>query len=134
MTTLFEKFESSFRSHYSTETALLKIVYDIRMNSDAGWCTVLVLLDLAAAFDTVDLDILISRLENCVGVTESALDWFRSYLSNRTFLYLLEMFFPFMQTLAVVFLKDRFLALFTLYTLPLGHVIRSFNIFPFLCR
>lgn len=102
---LFEKFLSGFRNHHITETALLKVVNDIRMNSGTGCCTVLVLLDLTAAFDTVNHDIVISRLEYWVGVTETALDWFRLYLSNRNLLYLLEMFFPVMQTLPVAFLK-----------------------------
>lgn len=70
---LFQKFQSSFRRHHSTETALLKVVNDIRMNSDTGYCTVLVLLDFSAVFDTVDHDILIARLENWVGVTGTSL-------------------------------------------------------------
>lgn len=50
---IFEKFHFDFRAHHRTETALLQGVIDIRMNSDAGCCTVLVLLDLSAVFDTV---------------------------------------------------------------------------------
>ena len=53
------------------------------MNSDAGRCSALVLLDLYAAFDTVDHGISINRLENYIGVTGTALDWFKSYLSDR---------------------------------------------------
>ncbi|MBE7326172.1 hypothetical protein IEQ44_16190, partial [Nocardioides sp. Y6] len=68
-----------------TETALLKVLNDIRINTDNGLCTVLVLLDLSAAFDTIDHSILIDRLENWVGVTGSALEWFRSYLCDRSF-------------------------------------------------
>ena len=55
------------------------------MSSDAGDCSVLVLLDLSAAFGTVDHCILIERLRQRVGVSGSALDWFSSYLSDRTF-------------------------------------------------
>ena len=73
MITHFLKFQSYFCIHHSTETALLKVVNDIRRNSDAGCCTVLVLLDLSTAFDTVDHDVLTDRLENWVGVTEVAL-------------------------------------------------------------
>ncbi len=55
------------------------------MAEDAGECSVLVLLDLTAAFDTVDHSILINTLETWVGVSGMAFDWFVSYLSNRTF-------------------------------------------------
>ena len=46
---------------------------------------VLILLDLSAAFDTIDHDILFHRLENRFGVSGLALQWFKSYLSNRTY-------------------------------------------------
>ncbi len=48
----------------TAETALIKIINDIRFNSDSGKISVLVLLDLSAAFDTVDHNILLERLEN----------------------------------------------------------------------
>lgn len=85
MTTLSLKVSVWFNSHHSTETALLKVVNDSRRNSDAGCCTVLVFLDLPAAFDTVDHCILIDWLENWVGVTGTALDWLKAYLSGRSF-------------------------------------------------
>ncbi len=69
--------------HHSTETALIKIINDIRCNSDSGKISVLVLLDLSAAFDTVDHNILLERLGNWVGLSGMALKWFRSYLEGR---------------------------------------------------
>ncbi len=78
-----DNFQSGFRVHHSTETALIKIINDIRFNSDSGKISVLVLLDRSAAFDTVDHNILRQRLENCVGLSGMALKWFRSYLEGR---------------------------------------------------
>ena len=46
--------------------------------------TLLVLLDLGAAFDTVDHEVLLNRLELMFGVTGTALEWFRSYLLDRS--------------------------------------------------
>ncbi|KAL0152092.1 hypothetical protein M9458_052599, partial [Cirrhinus mrigala] len=78
-----DNFQSGFRPHHSTETALVKIINDIRLNSDSGKISVLELLDLSAAFDTVDHNILLERLENWVGLSGMALNWFRSYLEGR---------------------------------------------------
>ncbi len=55
------------------------------MAADAGECSVRVLLDLCAAFDTVDHCILINRLHSLVGIFGSALDWLSSYLSDQSF-------------------------------------------------
>ncbi len=57
---------------------------DILLTGDAG-DHVLVLLDLSTAFDTVDHAILLTHLEHCVGIKGSALEWFKSYFSNRSF-------------------------------------------------
>jgi len=73
-----DNFQSGFRPHHSTETALIKIINDIRLNTDIGKLSVLVLLDLSAAFDTVDHNILLDRLENWVGLSGMVLKWFRS--------------------------------------------------------
>ena len=66
----------------STESALLKVKNDILLNMDAQKVILLVLLDLSAAFDTVRHDILLDRSR--LGVTDQALNWFTSYLSDRT--------------------------------------------------
>lgn len=77
---IFEKFQSGFRSLHSTETALIKVTNDLLRAADSGIFSILIILDLSSAFDTVDHDFLISRLKNYVGISDVALDWFVSYL------------------------------------------------------
>ena len=66
---ILERFQSGFRAHHSTESALLKVSNDLLLSVDSGDCAVLILLDLSAAFDTVDHNILIDRLQCGVGVS-----------------------------------------------------------------
>ena len=61
-------FQSAYRSCHSTESALMKVHNDIMMSVDNGNCVILVLLDLSAAFDTVNHDLLLSRLEKRFGI------------------------------------------------------------------
>ncbi len=56
----------------------------ILLGANSGSPIVLLLLDLSAAFDKVDHDILIDRLKDQVGIQGLALDWFSSYLKVRT--------------------------------------------------
>ena len=80
---LCNPFQSAYRSGHSTETALLRVVNDLLMAMDKNRVSILLLLDLSAAFDTVDHEILLLRLETKFGIRSSALQWFKSYLQNR---------------------------------------------------
>ena len=80
---MFDPLQSAYRDKHSTETDLITVQNDILSALDAGSSAILLMLDLSAAFDTIDHDILLSRLCNVYGITGDALDWFRSYLTGR---------------------------------------------------
>ena len=63
---LFPEMQSAYRQHHSTETALLKVKNDLLMAMDKGQVTLLVLLDLSSAFDTVEHEILLERLRSTI--------------------------------------------------------------------
>ena len=77
------RFQSAYRKFHSCETALLRIHNDISLAINHQKVTALVLLDLSAAFDTIDHSILLSRLHSTYGLTGNALALLSSYLSNR---------------------------------------------------
>ena len=80
---LNEKMQSAYQEGRSTETALLRIQNDVLRSIDAKQCVFLVLLDMSAAFDTVEHKILLTRLSERFGVKDHALEWISSYLSER---------------------------------------------------
>ena len=73
---LYPVLQSAYRRYHSTETALLKVRNDILMNKNSQRVTLLVLLDLSAAFDTVDHRTLLKRLTPCFGVRGKVLEYF----------------------------------------------------------
>ena len=80
---LNETFQSADKQYHSTETALIRVHNDVLTAIDNRGTVILLLLDLSATFNTVDHDILLSRLQERFGVTGKPLLWFQSYLSNR---------------------------------------------------
>ena len=81
---LYEPLQSAYRKDFSTETALVKVLDDVFRSIDQQEVVLLGMLDLSAAFDTVNHDILLSRLRSSFGITDSAQNWFTSYLADRT--------------------------------------------------
>ncbi|KXJ21300.1 putative RNA-directed DNA polymerase from transposon X-element [Exaiptasia diaphana] len=79
---LMAKFQSAYRCFHST--ALLRVFNDMLTAIDQQQEVVLVLLDLSSAFDTIDHEALISRLQCRYGISGTALKWFRSYLIGRS--------------------------------------------------
>ena len=80
----YNQLQSAYRSHHSTETALLFTLNNIYHAADNSQPTLLVSLDLSAAFDTIDHSLLLSRLQTSFGITGNALSWLSSYLTNRS--------------------------------------------------
>ena len=77
-------FQSAYKQFYSTETALMKIMNDIFANIDNKKASILVALDLSAAFDTLDHSTILQRLSYSFGLSGSALGWLESYLVGRS--------------------------------------------------
>ena len=76
--------QSAYRSNHSTETALLRVRNDLLCILDERKAAILVLLDLSAAFDTIDHTIILTRFRDRCGITATCLAWFESYLVNRS--------------------------------------------------
>ena len=80
---LLPTFQSAYRAGHSTETALVRIASDLLCTVDGGNASGLITLDLSAAFDTVDCDIMHSRLST-LGICDNALRLLDSYLNGRS--------------------------------------------------
>ena len=123
---LFDPLQSAYRDKHSTETALIKVQNDILSALDAGSSAILLMLDLSAAFDTIDHDILLSRLCNVYGITGDALDWFRSYLSGRIQRVVIEDSVSVDQELAFGVPQGSVLGprIYCMYTKPVSDIIQ----------
>ena len=81
----FNQSQSAYRQNFSTETALLATLNDVYRAVDEGYSTVLVALDISAAFDTIEHQILINRLHDRFSIDggKLVLSWIKSYLHGR---------------------------------------------------
>ena len=80
----FNRYQSAYRKIYSTETAITRLLNDAYCNADNKARTLLLQLDLSAAFDTIDIETLLNRVEHTFGISGCALRWLKSYLSKRS--------------------------------------------------
>jgi hypothetical protein len=126
---LMEPMQSAYRAGHSTETALLSIQNDVLQALGEREAVLLVLLDLSAAFDTVDHALLLQTLAR-LGIRGSALDWFRSYLTGRSQVTRvgLEKSNPAPLSCGVPQGSVLGPILFTVYTASLGELLRQHHI------
>ncbi|KAK3735511.1 hypothetical protein RRG08_007130 [Elysia crispata] len=80
---LHTNFQSAYKKHHSSESALLRLANDILRYIDNKKSVLLILLDLSAAFDTIDYDILLARAHSRFGIDGKALYWLNAYLKDR---------------------------------------------------
>jgi hypothetical protein len=124
---MFNTFQSAYTKFHSTETTLLSLHDDLIQAMDKQQVTGLTLLDLSAAFDTIDHSILLTRLSSWFGFSGQVISWFHSYLSDRTFSVLCSNLKSSPCTLATGVPQGSVLGpiLFILYTTPLSSLISS---------
>src|SRR5664279_2386282 len=125
----FNRLQSAYRRDHSTETTLLRLANDIYCSADNKSRTLLVQLDLSAAFDTVD-NTLLHRLERSFGLTGSTLNWIHSYIVDRSQYVRLGDCRSSTSTCMYGVPQGSVLGplLFSLYFAPVGDVIKSFGV------
>ena len=82
---LLPKNQSAYRRHHSCESALLRLINDLLDGMEKQEVTALIAIDLSAAFDTVDHNILLDVLKSQYGVCATAFNWLDSYLRPRSY-------------------------------------------------
>ena len=120
-------FQSAYRKYHSVETALLRIQNDLLLGIENRHVTALVLLDLSAAFDTIDHNILLTRLASVFGICGSAIDTLASYISNRSQFVKIDSHSSDAATLSSGVPQGSVLGplLFSLYTTPICHLLEN---------
>ena len=132
---LFNTCQSAYRPGDSTDSTLLKVVSDLFLSLNKGNISILALLDFSSAFDTTDHSILVHRLHTDFGFTDTVLQWFSSYLTDRTHyvsLYIhCSAFAPVHSGVPLVSVFGPIL--FTMYIKPLSAIIDSHYHTRFIC-
>ena len=128
-TDTLEPFQSAYRADHRTEILLLEVTNDLLMACEQGSVSILSLLNLSAAFDTLDHNTLLKRLRLNLGISGVVLRWLESYLTERNQRVLAEGGASQPTVLKYGVPQGSVLGpvLFTMYITPLGHVIRHYN-------
>ena len=124
---LGEPLQSSYKRHHSTETALLKVKNDLLCSLNNNKAVLMVLLDMSAAFDTVDHDILLDRLRSKFGIKHMVKSWFSTYLGDRVTKVSIDGDFSDDHVMRYTLPYGSIIG-FILYTSPVGNIMRAFDI------
>jgi hypothetical protein len=127
---LGEELQSAYLRGHSTETALLKVKDEIMGQVYNRRGVFLVLLDLSAAFDTVNHNRLLTRMSHEIGATGIALDWLKSYFTGRTTSVGIDGIYSIPKTMDYGLPQGSILGPrgFTVYTIPIGRIIKSHSL------
>ncbi len=127
---LTEKFQSAYKPLHSTESALLRVKNDFIAAIDNHKAVLLVMLDLSAAFDTIDHTIFIHRLKQDFRIIGKALNWFSSYLHERTNRVNMHGVSSATHTMKYGFPQGSILGPigYSMYTHPIGKILRDNDI------
>ena len=127
---LLEPYQSAYKPNHGTETALLRVKNDILCALDNKKAVYLVLLDLSAAFDTIDFDVLNERLANSLGINGTVRSWIMSYLQGRNSQVSIAGNLSEPQTMDFALPQGSVVGpgMFSYYTYPLGKIIQKHNL------
>ena len=126
---LITKAQSGYRQFHSCETAVTKIYNDILLMIDKKENVVLLLLDLSAAFDTINHKLLLKKLKQSYGITGAPLKWMESYLANRSFKVIVKECSSSSCMLEIGVPQGSILGplLFIMYTCDLEHIVSKYG-------
>lgn len=126
---LFPSLQSGYRKNHSCETAIIKIYNDLLIATDKQSHAILVLIDLSAAFDTINHTLLIKKLESVYNIGGNVTSWLKSYLQNRKFKVLINDTFSEESPLEIGVPQGSILGplLFILYTEGLQELANKYN-------
>ena len=129
---LMEVYQSAYCAFHSTEPALLKVKTNVIKALENQEVACLILLDLSVAFDTIDHNILLHRLETRFTVPGATINWFRSYLTDRAQAIVIGDLLSGRSKSATISLNSRIPQgsvlgpiLFTIYMVPIGDIYRK---------
>ena len=127
---LLDPFQAAYMKRHSTETTLVRVTNDILRALDRGNEAVLVLLDLSAAFDTIDHCVLVQRLRDRYGISGTALEWLMSHLCDRAQSVIIGSSKSSATPLKFGVPQGSVLGplLFSLYVGPIGDLLRKYGI------